>query len=652
MNYPNLLSPITIGTKTYRNRVLSAPRGGVWHFDPDMIGTDPEQLADADRKCSGGVAVYCIGETPVSASACRGANEFYSFDDLSEEHTLSYRQYAEHIHQHGALAMVELCHMGCAKPEETPNDPAYGPMDCVNADGVHVRGMTKADIAATCADFAKAAKFMQFCGFDGVTIHCGHGWLPHQFLSPRWNQRQDEYGGSVENRARFTVELLQAVRQACGKDFVLECRVTGDEHLPDGYTHEVIQGYCKEISRYCDLIQVSAGVYNKPMETLMMSTLYDAHGCNVEAAAAIKAAVDIPVAVVGGINDPADAERWISEGKCDLVVLCRQLQADPEWVNKAAQGRACEIRKCLRCMRCYPGPFEEAMAELNGEFPEGCSVNPYLLHFDQWPLQKAEQAKKVLVIGGGVGGMQAAITAAERGHEVTLMEKSGQLGGILNFAKDDKDKYDLKALADAMTAEVASRKIDVRLNAQVTERDMQGYDQIICAVGSSPLTPPIPGLADCLPALKAYEPDTPIGQNVILLGGGLVGCETAVHLAKNGRKVTIVEMRDSLAPDAYRLHKHKLRQIIAADESIRVMTETKCLSISGGTVEVEQGGEKLTLTADTVVSALGMRANPTEELEAMAANVGVPMVKIGDCQKARKIFDAIEEGWQAAMNVG
>ena len=651
MDYPNLLSPITIGTRQYRNRVVSAPRGGVWHDDPERIGTDPEQLVDADHKCAGGVAVYCIGETPVSLSACRGANEFYNFDDLSDEHTLCYRQYAEHIHRHGALAMVELCHMGRFKPEETPDAPACGPMDCVNDDGVLVRGMTAQDIADTCADFAKAAKFMQFCGFDGVTIHCGHGWLPHQFLSERWNQRTDGYGGSVEDRSRFTVELLDAVRSACGADFILECRVTGDEHLPDGYTRDVIQGYCRTIAPHCDLIQVSAGVYYKPMETRMMSTLYDTHGCNVEAAAAIKAAVDIPVAVVGGINDPADAERWIQEGKCDLVVLCRQLQADPEWVNKAAQGRAKEIRKCLRCMRCYPGPFEEAWAELNGQFPEGCSVNPYLLHYEDWPVKKADVSRKLLVIGGGVGGMQAAITAADRGHIVTLIEKTDQLGGILNFAKDDADKYDLKALADSMAAEVATRNVEVRLNAQVTTEEMKQYDVVICAVGSSPLTSPIPGLADCLPALKAYAPDAPIGKSVILLGGGLVGCETAVHLAKSGHSVTIVEMRDELAPDAYRLHKHKLRQIIAASEKIRVLTGTKCLSIDGDRVTVENTNGRSELQADTVIAALGMRANPTDELEAMAQEAGIPIKCIGDCVRARKIYDAIEEGWQAAMEL-
>ena len=649
MNYPNLLSPIRIGARQYRNRVLSAPRGGVWHDDPERIGTDPEQLADADRKCAGGVAAYCIGETPVSPSACRGANEFYSFDDLSEEHTLCYRQYAQHIHSHGAMALVELCHMGRFKPEETPDAPAYGPMACVNGDGVTVRGMTERDIAATCADFAKAAKFMQLCGFDGVTIHCGHGWLPHQFLSTRWNRRTDRYGGSVENRAQFTVELLQAVRAACGADFVLECRISGEEHLPDGYTSEVIEGYCRAIAPHCDLIQVSAGVYYQPMETLMMSTLYDAHGCNVEAAARIKAAVDIPVAVVGGINDPGDAERWIRAGKCDLVVLCRQLQADPDWVNEVAQGRAAEIRKCLRCMRCYPGPFEEAWAELNGEFPEGCSVNPYLLHYEDWPVQKAAQPKRVLVIGGGVGGMQAAITAADRGHRVTLLEKSGQLGGILNFAKDDADKYDLKALADSMAAEVRAREIAVQLNTQATAEEMQGYDAVICAIGSSPLTPPIPGLADCLPALKAYAPDAPIGKQVVILGGGLVGCETAVHLAKGGHRVTIVEMRDSLAPDAYRLHKHKLRQIIAASEQIETLLETKCVSIAGDGVRVEQDGKERMLPADTVIAALGMRANPTDALEGMARQAGVPMTCIGDCKKARKIYDAIEEGWQTAM---
>lgn len=646
-----LLSPIRVGAKTYKNRVVNAPRGGIWNEDPDCDHADPEQLADARVKCAGGVAAYEIGETAVSPSGGRGANEFYGFQDFSEGHTLRYREYAETIHRNGALALVELSHMGQAKPEATPEAPAYGPVSCINEYGVPVVGMSEDVITQTCQEFADAAYFMKFCGYDGVDVHCGHGWLLHQFLSPRYNTRTDRFGGSVENRSRLTQMVCRAIRERCGEDFIIECRISGSEHVEGGYSEEEIIAYVACIAPYCDLIHVSAGVYQKPMETLQSSTLYDPHGCNVEIAAKIKAAVDIPVAVVGGINSPEAAEQWIAQGKCDIVVLCRQLQADPEFVKKAAEGRPEQIRRCLRCMRCYPGPFEEAWEELNGVFPEGCSVNPYLLHYDCIDAPPAEQPRKVLVIGGGVAGMQAAITARKLGHLVVLAERSGQLGGILNFAKDDADKYDLKSLADSMAAEVRASGAQVLLNTQVDEELMQGCDLVIISIGSSPLEPPIPGLNTAIQAIRAYAPNAPIGNRVIVLGGGLVGCETAIHLSKQGKQVTIVEMRSELAPDAYRLHKHKLHQLIEADERITVMLETKCLSLDGKAVTVEKEGNPQCLSADTVVAALGMGANSAAELEAMAEHAGVPSRTVGDCRQARKIYDAVEEGFLAAMEL-
>jgi pyruvate/2-oxoglutarate dehydrogenase complex dihydrolipoamide dehydrogenase (E3) component len=256
-----------------------------------------------------------------------------------------------------------------------------------------------------------------------------------------------------------------------------------------------------------------------------------------------------------------------------------------------------------------------------------------------------------LVIGGGVAGMQTAITAAKRGHAVTLVERSERLGGILNFAEHDQDKYDLKALADSMAAEVAASGARVCLRTQADAALMKQFDAVVIAIGSSPLLPPIPGLEHALPAMKAYELNVDVGERVVILGGGLVGCETAVHLAKQGKHVTIVEMRQELAPDAYRLHKHKLRQLIAQSDRITVMTGTKCLAVQGGTVTVEQNGAIIPLTADTVISALGMKARPTEKIQAMAEQAGAEFITIGDCLRARKIYDAILEGYVAARNL-
>ena len=383
--------------------------------------------------------------------------------------------------------------------------------------------------------------------------------------------------------------------------------MSGSEHVPGGYSLEDICGYCRYLSEYADLIHVSAGLYQDPSGTWQESTLYEPHGCNADVAAAIRAAVDIPVAVVGGINSPEQAEELIAQGKCDLVVLCRQLTADPFFTQKIREGRAEEIRRCLRCMRCYPGPFEEAWAELNGQFPEGCSINPCADHPERWRVESAEEKKTVLIVGGGVAGLQAAVTARDRGHDVVLLEKSGQLGGILNFSVLDPDV---------------------------------------------PVRPPIPGLdgANVVQAMDAYAPDARLGHKVVVLGGGLVGCETAVHLWKQGHEVELVEMREELAPDAYRLHKCRLRELIA--QHVKAHMGARCLAVTEAGVQVEgPDGSVQLIPADTVVAALGMRANDTGELEALVQRAGVPCHKIGDCVRARKIYDAVSEGYLTALSL-
>ena len=345
---------------------------------------------------------------------------------------------------------------------------------------------------------------------------------------------------------------------------------------------------------------------------------------------------------------------YFQEAKCDLVVLCRQLTADPFFTQKVREGRAEEIRRCLRCMRCYPGPFEEAWAELNGQFPEGCSINPCADHPERWRVEPAEEKKTVLIVGGGVAGLQAAVTARDRGHEVVLLEKSGQLGGILNFSVHDPDKNDLAGFARAMEAQARAKGADLRLNTVLTGERLADIrpDEVILAIGSHPLLPPIPGLdgANVVQAMDAYAPDAKLGHKVVVLGGGLVGCETAVHLWKQGHEVELVEMREELAPDAYRLHKRRLRELIA--QHVKTHMGARCLAVTEAGVQVEgPDGSVQLIPADTVVAALGMRANDTGELEALVQRAGVPCHKIGDCVRARKIYDAVSEGYLTALSL-
>lgn len=648
-NYPYLLSPLTVKKTTYKNRIVSAPMGGVIVEDGHM---DAGMRNIIKMKLSGGAAGFIVGETPVSYETARA----FPFNDYTNpENMEGLRGYVQAIKEKDpcTVAMIELMHAGDSISEPDDEHPALGPTGYVRDDGAVVRELSQDEIEKICRDFASMAVFCKEAGFDGVLPHMGHGWLFSQFLSPLVNKRTDSFGGSLENRSRISIMALKAMRKACGDDFLIECRISGDDHLKGSYSLEDVCEYCKLISQYADIIHVSAGHYRDPMRTLMMSCLYDEHGCNVEVAAKIKQYVSIPVAVVGGINSPEMAEEIIASGKADLVVMGRQTLADPKFPEKAASGQSDEIRSCLRCMRCFPGPIEEALAELGGLLP-GCSVNPIVEHIEYTELPKAEKSKRVLIVGGGVSGMQAAVTASDRGHSVILVEKTGELGGILNYARHDKDKLDLKQFAETMAAQVASRNIDLRLNSEISDELVREFspDVVIAAVGSSPLAPPIPGLdkPSVVRAIDAYDPATEISDSVIMLGGGLVGCETAIHLSRMGKKVTIVEMRDALAPDAYRLHKHRLNDMIAADSGIDCVLGAICKSVDDGgiTVELPDGSQRV-ITSQTVVSALGMKANLYDFIEKLAS--GREFHAIGDCKQARKIYDAVNEGFIAAVSI-
>lgn len=666
--FPHLFSPLKVGTKTIKNRIEAAPAlfAFLHYVEAPAFGyyqPGPERAYRMlEAKAKGGAGTVVLGELSPNHTYCKRFPfepdiDFSSRDDEIFQIT---KKTAAMIKSYGALPIGELLSTGEIKTNIGDGINPKGPSEKDLDDGItHVEAFTKEEIADHIQEHVAACKWFRDAGWEGVMIHCGHGWLPAQFLSPMYNKRDDEYGGSFENRARFTVELLRGIREAMGEDFLIEIRVSSSEHLDGGLELEDAIAYCKLCEPYVDLIHVSCGHYLSSSRSWEFTTSYAPHGPNIDLAAEIKKSVSVPVAVVGGINSPEMAEEAIASGKVDMVSFGRQFFADPEFSNKAKEGRADEIRRCLRCGRCYPGPAGEHETEIwTVKYPplDSCTINPY----DVWPashhkvlperMPAPEASRRVVVVGGGCGGMQAAITACDRGHAVVLCEKADALGGLLNFTDHTNHKVDIRNFKDLLVREVEKRDIDVHLGCEVAPEMLRDLDPeaIILAVGSDDLILPIEGIENARTAMDAYLTDyADLGGSVIVLGGGLVGCEAAADYLERGIKVTIVEMKPALMPDTTGLYRTAVHDFIDAHGG-SYEVGAKVVEVGRDYVVAERDGERIELHADSVVNAMGRRPHACAELEQAT---GARVWKIGDCVNARQIGDAIREAWTAAMEI-
>lgn len=644
--YPNLSKPITLGRTTFRNRMFSAPMGGTDITNDGCIG--PKSTAFYELRAKGGAAAVTVSELMVHPKT--DASHAYHLDTSILNSLASATYTADAIRRHGAMPSIELSHSGMyagtymtdkTKQKEMNQ---WGPSDTVRPDGVKVRALTKEMIEEIIASYGEVAGLVKRAGFEMLMIHGGHGWLINQFLSPYFNKRTDEYGGSLENRCRFAVRVLEAVRRAVGPFFPIEFRLSGSELFEGGYDLEEGCRIAKQIEPYIDLLHVSAGTYQRGFGDTHPS-MFKEHGCNVYLAEEIKKHVSVPVATIGGLNDPAQMEEIIASGKADVVYMARALLADPYLPRKVMENRDEEIVRCLRCFTC--------MAERAATSTRRCTVNPLIgREIEGDEIQPAPVKKKVLVAGAGPGGLYAAYTAARRGHQVILCEKESEVGGILKSEQAlpfKREMYEL-SLTYKLLAERAG--VEIRTDTEVTREyaERENPDALIIAVGSEPLVPPIKGLdgENVVIVNDYYRKKDKVGENVVVFGGGLAGCEAAIHLGMEGKKVHLVEMRDELAPDANVRHRPLLLKEI--EKYVTVHTGYRGLEVvKDGVVCEDKEGRQVLIPGESVICALGQRSRTkvVDELRDTAPYVAV----IGDAAKVSTITNAVYWGYHAALDI-
>lgn len=643
-NYKHVFTPLKVGGTTLKNRIEFAPM--VCDFT-DSHGEATQRYIDfVEMQAAAGVALIHLGATPVNWDT---APDYPSEIDVTSDLKMNHlKLMAEAAHTHNAKLSCELVHAGRGVGADLIKaDWGIAPTAMPLPDKYpYIREMNQKDIETTIRDYASCANRLYRCGFDGVLIHGAHGNLIAQFLSPLTNHRSDLYGGSFENRCRFPLMVLKAVREAVGPEFIVELRISGDEIVPGGMKIDEVIEFLKLAQEYLDIVTISAGlIVDRKAFFYAMPPYFRPRGVNVPLARQVKQCPDIhiPVSVVGGISVDM-AEQIIAEGSADMVAIARAFLADPEMLRKCYRGKPDDVRPCLRCWGCAGAGHVQ------------CAVNPQMGRTERYArVTKADVRKKVVVIGGGVAGTQAARTLTERGHEVVLFEKNDRLGGLLNDVSRLPFKDDMLRHTEWLIKTTLNCGADIRLNTEATPELVMAEqpDAIIVAVGAKPAHPPIPGIdnSNVYNVLDVDSGRKKVTGRVVVCGGGLSGCESALALAMEGCDVTIVDVipEDRFATGTMDITRSMLLMLLE-EHHVKKLGEHIIRSIDKDGVHIEGRDWKYqTLQADYVVDALGMK---NDQSVADAYVELIPDVYVvGDAYEVKNIKQANLSAYNASANI-
>lgn len=627
MKFPNLFKPIMVNSLLVQNRVIMAPG-----------------LCGGELMSEAGTGIVMIRLDLATM-------EDHWNDKFKEQHQ-RLRADIDRAHASGAAASCHIHHFGLH------SGLCKGPSDMIReSDGAHIKAMDEADMQECIDHYTECAKQARSFGFDIVDMHLGHGWLGGQFLSPYFNKRTDEYGGSLENRARFPLRLIKAVREALGPDFPISMRWSAVDWLDGGLQFEDTLGFLKMAEPYLDLVEISCGTDFEPKAHVHSQSMFLKERMpNLPYAKKVKEhCPKLVVAVVGAFNIAADAEDAIKNGWVDMVSMSRSFIADPKWAVKAREGNDEDIIPCLRCKECYSDRNKGCTVNPRYDFTKVKGPHAYVEYLTP-EITEAEKKKRVVIIGAGPAGISAAITARQRGHEVTLLEKNDYVGGALHYISMSDYKYEMKVYLKYLRRQLQKSGAVVKLGVDATPELVQSMepDAILLGMGAALSVPSIPGIekAHVMNCFEALEHKDIWGKKLAIIGGGVNGVEFALEqCCKKGGEAVLIEYTDTLAANGNKDFRNYAGQLLEKTPSIQIMLNTACTAVTDEGIEVKTAaGEIRKIPVDHVIYCVGLKKPGNEEMLPYYEISPICRV-LGDCRRPRIMKDAILDGYRAAMSL-
>ncbi len=649
-DYPHLFTPLTVKNMTLKNRTVMMPMGtnyGEQNGEMSFL-----HINYYEERAKGGVGLIIVENASVDSP--QGSNGTTQLRIDHDNYLPRLFKFCENIHRYGTKVAIQINHAGASAISARINMQPVSASDVPTKDGGDIpRPLTKDEILHIVKKYGEAAKRAQAAGFDAVEIHAGHSYLISQFLSPLTNKRTDEFGGSLENRSRFCRMVIEEVRKQTGPSFPIMLRLSADEMLEGGNTLEDTLTYLTYLQEEVDIFDVSCGLNGSIQYQIDANYMKD--GWRSYMAKAVKEKFGKPCITMGNIRDPKVAERILADGDADLIGMGRGLIADPAWPNKVAEGRECDIRKCISCNVGCAGN------RIGFNRPIRCTVNPSVLEGDVYKTQHVNKNCNVVVIGGGTAGLEAACTAAEVGCNVFLLEKSEELGGLASLISRIPSKNRLADFPHYLIQRAESLpNLYIFRNTEGTPENIRKFHPniVVSATGSGPLLPPIAGLHDHIDKeeapiwsilgmirhIKDYPEDL-TGKKVAVVGGGAVGLDVAEFFAERNADISIIEMMPQIGKDLDPVSKNDAKTMMEKHH-IHQLTQTALQEVKAHAFVVKGHDTVYEVPFDYGFVCLGMRGKNQVYQELLTAFAGedVEIMNIGDSQRARRIIDGTFEG--------